>query len=80
MHEPHLCRIEFCLRNVDRKTYEWFSSLGQTRDDVEVRPSGCLSRCSTCVETAFVQIDGEVLEGSSHKDLVCQKLPENASS
>jgi uncharacterized protein YuzB (UPF0349 family) len=71
-NEPKL--IAYCLRNVDRATFEWFGRLAAARPDLDIKPCGCLSRCSICVDTPFVQIDGYDVEGDSHESIVTEYL------
>ncbi|MBX3321654.1 MAG: DUF1450 domain-containing protein [Phycisphaeraceae bacterium] len=59
---------------------DWFYTLAASRPDLDIRACGCLSCCSTCVDTPFLHIDGVEVEGDSHQQIIADKTPEPPTS
>lgn len=56
---------EYCLGNVDSEARR-----ALRESSCEVRESFCLDRCGKCYAEPFLVVDGEVVDGASHRDLL----------
>lgn len=57
--------VEYCANNVDGASRPLVDALA-----CPTRGLPCLERCGTCRRTAFLVVDGTVVTGTSHADLV----------
>lgn len=62
--------VVFCLRNIDRATYHALKAFAAENPEIELVPAGCLCNCSRCVDVPFLQINGRLIEGSTHLEIL----------
>lgn len=67
--EPRV-HVAFCLRNIDRPTCERLKAFAQQNPEVELEPAGCLCHCSRCVDVPFLLVNGRIVEGATHLDIL----------
>ncbi|KAA0214043.1 MAG: DUF1450 domain-containing protein [Leptolyngbya sp. PLA3] len=66
--------VVFCLRNIDRAIYEALKALALKNPEIRLEPVGCLCNCTRCVEIPFLQINGRIIEGSTHQEILEEVL------
>lgn len=62
---------EYCVSNIDEETRMVFE-----KSDLEFRESYCLDHCHECYNSAFLAIDGDLIQGKDHAT-VLNKLAED---
>jgi len=62
--------IVYCLRNIDRATYDWLREFERKNPEIILEATGCLCNCSRCVEVPFLMINGRLVEGSTHAEII----------
>lgn len=62
--------VEYCVNNVDDETRALLLNAGLLAGE-----SSCLQRCGSCYAGPFLVVDGEMIEGATHRELLRQVLP-----
>ena len=57
--------VEYCLSNVPTPARAMLQACG-----LPVREDSCLQRCGCCYDGPFLVVDGEVVEGASHREIL----------
>lgn len=74
MSESDRVQVVFCLRNIDRAIYEALKVLALQNPEIKLEPAGCLCNCTRCFEVPFLQINGRIVEGSTHQEILEEVL------
>lgn len=59
--------VEYCLSNVPAPARALLQACG-----LPVREDSCLQRCGCCYDGPFLVVDGEIVEGASHREILEQ--------
>ncbi|MTD31793.1 YuzB family protein [Planomicrobium sp. YIM 101495] len=60
--------VEFCISNLANGAQSCFEEL-EKDPSLDVLEYGCLSYCSTCAETLFALVNGEIVEAETPEEL-----------
>lgn len=74
MCESARVQVVFCLRNIDRAIYEALKAIALQNPEIKLEPAGCLCNCTRCFEVPFLQINGRIVEGSTHQEILEEVL------
>lgn len=70
MPQQTTVEVVFCLRNIDRANFEALKAIAVQNPEIKLLPAGCLCNCSRCVDVPFLQINGRIIEGATHANIL----------